>query len=93
MIATKTSNETVHDDDMALPDDQSTTSQSQVGHSEHGRTVCIHSLAILPAFQHQELGRILLKSYIQRIESAALADRIAIIAHEPLVGYLSLIHI
>lgn len=87
VIATKTSNETVHDDDMALPDDQSTTSQSQFGHNEHGRTVCIHSLAILPAFQHQGLGRMLLKSYIQRIESAALADRIAIIAHEPLVGY------
>jgi len=29
----------------------------------------------------------LLKSYIQRIESAGLADRIAIISHEPLVGF------
>jgi len=86
VIATKTTNETVHDDDMGLPDDWSSSAPA-VGHQKAGRTVCIHSLAILPAFQRQGLGRMLLKSYIQRIESAGLADRIAIISHEPLVGF------
>jgi len=88
IIATKTKHETVTDDDMALPDNWSTlTSQPSTGHQEAGRTVCIHSLAVLPAFQGQGLGKLLLKSYIQRIESSGLADRIALIAHDHLISF------
>ncbi|PNS16331.1 Histone acetyltransferase Tip60 [Sphaceloma murrayae] len=112
VIATKTTNPVVHDEDMELPpkwrqdhqrgiDSPSTVTPAGTprlgaegseqpatpGHKEHGRTICIHSLAVLPDFQGRGLGRLLLRSYIQRMESSGVADRIAIIAHKELVGF------
>lgn len=92
IIATKTDNPTVHDGDMEMPPnwdskDSTQTSDPSLGHKEHGRTLCIHSLAVLPAFQKKGLARLLMRSYIQRMESSAVADRIAILSHEPLVGF------
>ncbi|GAM88238.1 hypothetical protein ANO11243_062700 [Dothideomycetidae sp. 11243] len=57
------------------------------GHKEHGRTLCVHSLSVLPDFQGQGLGRLLMTSYMQRMRSAGVADRIAIISHEALVPF------
>lgn len=57
------------------------------GHQEHGRTLTIHSLAALPEFKGRGLGKIVMKSYIQRMESSGIADRIALLTHDPLVGY------
>lgn len=51
------------------------------GHQEHGRTIAIHSLAVLPQYQRRNLGKTLLKAYTQRMESAGIADRIALLAH------------
>ncbi|KAF4552870.1 Acetyltransferase (GNAT)-like protein 2 [Elsinoe fawcettii] len=109
IIATKTTNPTVKDEDMALPpgwraehkrgmDSPSTVTPAGTprigaddepvpGHKEDGRTLCIHSLAILPEFQGRGLGKLLLRSYIQRMEGSGVADRIAIIAHDELVGF------
>lgn len=78
---------------MALPEgfdpenSTATPTSSAMGHKEHGRTVAVHSLAVLPEFQRRGLGRLLMRSYIQRIESSQLADRIAILAHEELVPF------
>lgn len=57
------------------------------GHKENGRTLALHSLAVLPAFQNQGLGKIILKSYIQRMSTSGVADRVAILAHDGLVKY------
>lgn len=84
VIATKTTNATLTDDDMAMPE---AGTRSTKGHKESGRTVCVHSLAVLPAFRYQGLGSLLMKSYIQRIESAGLADRMALIAHDQLINF------
>lgn len=63
------------------------TSNESRGHQEHGRTLSIHSLAALPEFKGRGLGKIVMKSYIQRMESSGIADRIALLTHDPLVGY------
>jgi GNAT superfamily N-acetyltransferase len=79
----------VKDDDMAIPPNWKTdpTAKSPLGHQDDGRTVAIHSLAVLPAYQHKGFGSRLLKAYIQRIKSSGVADRIAIITYDRLVAY------
>lgn len=58
-----------------------------VGHDEYGSTIAIHSLAVLPEYQGKQVGSTLMKSYIQRIREAAIAERISIIAHDHLVPF------
>ena len=57
------------------------------GHHENGRTIAVHSLAVLSAYQARGLGKIVMKSYIQRMESSGIADRISLLAHEGLVRF------
>jgi ribosomal protein S18 acetylase RimI-like enzyme len=54
----------------------------KVGHHEDGRTICIHSLGVLPQYQRSGLGRTLLMAYMQQMNGAGIADRLALIAHE-----------
>ncbi|KAK5105772.1 hypothetical protein LTR62_002172 [Meristemomyces frigidus] len=84
VIATKTTASVVTDDAMALP---SSAESSHQGHQQLGRTLCIHSLAVLPDFQHRGLGQTLLRAYLQRIEGQGVADRVALIAHEHLIPF------
>lgn len=87
-VATKTANQTVLDDDMEVPPNWEKSSKFHtVGHNEGGRTICIHSLAVLPSHQGRGLGQTLLKAYIQRIEQSQAADRIALLAHGELIGF------
>jgi len=58
-----------------------------LGHQDMGSTVCIHSLAVAKDYQRLGLGSILLKSYIQRLQDAKCADRIALLAHDHLVSF------
>lgn len=60
-----------------------------VGHQDQGSTIAIHSLAVLPEHQGKGLGRVLLKSYIQRIKDAQIVDRCALIAHSHLIPFYS----
>lgn len=53
-----------------------------LGHQEVGGTICIHSLAVMPEYQSMGIGSVLLKSYIQRIKDAKIADRLALLAHD-----------
>lgn len=78
--ATQSKSITVTDADMALP-------LSPDSGPPAGRTICLHSLAMLPAYQKRGLGRMLLKVYLQRMASAGIADRLAILSHEPLLPY------
>lgn len=57
------------------------------GHKENGRTLALHSLAVLPSFQNQGLGKMILKSYMQRMSTSGVADRIVLLAHDGLVTY------
>jgi Acetyltransferases len=49
--------------------------------------VCVHSLAVLPEHQGKKVGSTLMKSYIQRIKEAEIADRIALLAHDDMIGF------
>ncbi len=73
---------------MAIPDPASSEPEDpKIGHKETGRTLCVHSLAVLPQYQKRGLGKTLLKAYLQRMETQGVADRVAIIAHEELIPY------
>ncbi|GAB7354279.1 hypothetical protein MBLNU459_g4804t1 [Dothideomycetes sp. NU459] len=92
-VVTKTTNPTIHDEDMALPPDWNATTTSHVpsdpklGHKDDGRTICIHSLAVLPEYQGEGLGSMLMKAFVQRIEGSGTADRIALLAHDSFVAF------
>nr|OQO19851.1 hypothetical protein B0A51_11762 [Rachicladosporium sp. CCFEE 5018] len=86
IIATKTTNAVVTDDDMAIPSSDSPPDATP-GHKELGRTVCIHSLAVLPKFQGQGLGKTLIKAFVARLQVQDVAERVALIAHEHLVPF------
>lgn len=58
-----------------------------IGHDEYGGTIAIHSLAVLPEHQGKHVGSTLMKSYLQRIKEAQIADRVAIIAHDHLIPF------
>lgn len=87
IVATKTRGQSVTDDDMALPDPANP--DPKLGHKQDGRTVCIHSLAVLPHFQGKGFGTLLMTAYLDRLRSSGVADSVAIIAHDHLIGYYS----
>ena len=47
----------------------------------------MHSLAVAVEHQRKGLGTVITKAYIQRIRDSKTADRIALLAHDPLVGF------
>ena len=55
---------------------------SNLGHQEAGRTIVLHSVAVLPQFQGRGIGKILMMAYMQQMNGAGIADRLALIAHE-----------
>ena len=84
VIASKTDSPLVDDDSMDYPKDWESEhpKPSKLGHMEAGRTIALHSVAILPAFQKRGLGRILMMCYMQTMNGAGIADRLALIAHD-----------
>lgn len=85
IVATMTTGLTVTDKDMGIPSDD--PSDSSLGHKAEGRTVAIHSLAVLPDFQHKGLGTTLMKAYLDRLAKQDVADKAALIAHEEMIPY------
>lgn len=80
---------------MALPPDWKTSKRTLpkdgdekfLGHEDQGGTIAIHSLAVTPEHQGKGIGSTLLKSYVDRIREARIADRIVLIVHEPLIPF------
>ncbi|CAF9931666.1 hypothetical protein IMSHALPRED_008683 [Imshaugia aleurites] len=87
-MSTKTISPTVTDESMDVsPNWETDPSNTSIhGHREDGRTIAIHSLSVLPAYQRRGLGKTIMKSYNQRMETSGVADRIALLAHDHLVG-------
>lgn len=83
IIATQSFDAVVTDAAMDYPSDWDSTHLSPTtGHRDGGRTICVHSLGVLPRYQSRGLGRILMTAYMQQMSGAGIADRIALIAHE-----------
>ncbi|EFQ27629.1 acetyltransferase [Colletotrichum graminicola M1.001] len=90
IVATLGNGPVVTDEDMACPDnwrDQKASKDSGLGHKVTGRTVCIHSFAVIPKLQNCGLGRLLMKAYLQQINESGVADRIALTCQNWLVSY------
>ena len=84
VIAAKTDDMTATDKSMDYPRDWNSENPtiSDLGHQEAGRTIVLHSVAILPQFQGRGLGRVLMQTYVQQMNGAGIADRLALIAHD-----------
>lgn len=89
IVATRSTGDVVTDQAMDYPKDWNTSrpSASPSGHQDSGRTICLHSLAVSPGFQDRGIGRTLLNAYLQQMNSAGIADKIALIAHDHVSGY------
>lgn len=96
VIATRSPAPSVTDASMEIPSDWQTRPSSTVpppggsepkGHQETGGTICVHSLAVLAEHQKKGLGSILMKAYVQRIKDSKIADRVALLAHDPLIKF------
>ncbi|OBT75396.1 hypothetical protein VF21_05680 [Pseudogymnoascus sp. 05NY08] len=89
VVATKTRDALATDIAMDYPRDWESLKRDErkEGHHEDGRTICVHSLAVLPEFQGSGIGRTIMIAYMQQMNGAGIADRLAIIAHGPLVPY------
>jgi len=89
IVSTKATTPVVTDKAMDYPQDWNfeNPSPSFTGHQEAGRTICLHSVGVLPGFQGRGLGRIIIIAYMQQMNGAGIADRLALIAHNHLVPY------
>ena len=90
-MATKVGSHAVTDESMDIPRNwqelqgSAGSNTDTRGHQEHGRTIALHSLGVLPAYRGRGLAKTIMKSYQQRMETSGIADRIALLAHEHLV--------
>ena len=67
---------------------QSSSSAGEIhGHRDGGRTIAVHSVAILPAYQNRGLGKTIVRSHTQRMETSGIGDRVALLAHDPLINF------
>ena len=92
VIATRSPATRVTDLSMQMPanwrnERSSVENGKTVGHDEYSGTIAVHSLAVLPEHQGKQVGTTLMKSYIQRIKEASIAERIVLIAHDNMVPY------
>ena len=72
---------TPQDKVVGLSNDDQSEQRPSKGHDNRGNTVAIHTLGILPSYQHQGLGKTLLRGYVQRMEGQQVGRRISLIAH------------
>jgi GNAT superfamily N-acetyltransferase len=84
VVATKTDDKVATDQSMGVPDgwDSPSLQPTSLGHQEAGRTIVLHSVAILPGYQGRGIGRTLMMAYMQQMNGAGIADRLALIAHD-----------
>jgi hypothetical protein len=84
VVSTKCVGTRITDDDMNYPDDWRTRggTPGDTGHQETGRTVALHSLAVVPRLQRCGLGDMILKAFTQQMSGSGTADRIALICQD-----------
>ncbi|EEQ29409.1 acetyltransferase [Microsporum canis CBS 113480] len=95
ILATRTTSPVITNATMEIPKDwrnkksalPRSSDEEPIGHQDEGSTIAIHSLAVLPEHQDKGLGKLLIKSYIQRIQDAKIADRLVLLAHDHLLPF------
>ncbi|KAK9450129.1 uncharacterized protein V1518DRAFT_437113 [Limtongia smithiae] len=83
--------------DSSSTEDSSTGSESlvdsgghgapPVGHVEYGNTIAIDAFTVDPDYRGSKIGTTVLRDYIQRMSTQAVASYVAILAHENMVRF------
>ncbi|KAI1107017.1 acyl-CoA N-acyltransferase [Jackrogersella minutella] len=89
IVATKSDTKVVTDANMEYPRDFRTKkhNDTDVGHQETGRTVCVHSLAVHPKLHGCHLGKLIMMSYLQQLKNSGVADYCALICQDYLIPF------
>ncbi len=85
IISTRCLGGTITDADMSYPVDWHLRAGRwglDIGHQEDGRTVGIHSLAVLPRLQRCGIGQMIMKAYLDQMKNSGLVDRVALICQD-----------
>lgn len=86
IISTRCRGDAINDADMGYPKDwQSSGGRAtgqDVGHQEGGKTVGVHSLAVLPRVQRCGIGQTIMKAYLDQMKNSGLVDRVALICQD-----------
>ncbi|KAK2067576.1 hypothetical protein P8C59_001305 [Phyllachora maydis] len=75
--------------DMACPKDWRELGGRPMGsgHQRDGRTVAVHSLVVAPKLHGCGLGKMIVKAFLQQVNNAGIADRVALVCQDYLVRY------
>jgi predicted N-acetyltransferase YhbS len=87
ILVTLTTNTTVKDEDMVVPTSPAKAVAPDSGHRVGGRTIALHSLSVLPELQNSRVGSTLMRSYIQMVQDAKVAERISLLTYKHLVPW------
>ncbi|KAK4238386.1 putative nucleolar GTP-binding protein 1 [Achaetomium macrosporum] len=89
IVSSRCSGDIVTDSDMDYPKDwRSRKSRAaEVGHQASGKTVGLHSLAVLPRLQQCGIGQMIMKAYLDQMRSYGVVNRVALICQDHLVSY------
>lgn len=81
-VSTRGNSPVVTDTDMMFPEnwrDTEASKGSPLGHQTNGRTLCLHSLAVVPEAQRMGIGTLVVKAYIRVMRESGICDRIALL--------------
>ena len=85
IISTRCRGDIITDADMGYPKDWRTRggrTDENLGHQEAGRTVGIHSLAVLPRLHRCGIGQMIMKAFLDQMKNSGLVDRVALICQD-----------
>jgi len=93
IVSTRCRGDTVTDADMDYPKDWAARGgrSADVGNQEDGRSVAVHSLAVLPQVHGCGIGKTILKSYLQYMHSSGIAEKVTLICQDVRCCYSHLI--
>ncbi|KAK2067577.1 hypothetical protein P8C59_001305 [Phyllachora maydis] len=89
VVSTICKGDMITDADMACPKDWRELGGRPMGsgHQRDGRTVAVHSLVVAPKLHGCGLGKMIVKAFLQQVNNAGIADRVALVCQDYLVRY------
>ena len=93
-VSTMGNSPVVTDKDMSFPGnwrDAEASRGSPVGDQPGGRTLCLHSLAVVPEAQRMGIGKLVVSAYLQLMRDSGLCDRVALICQD--VSHTEVLHL
>lgn len=84
VIATKTHDVRVSEESISVPKDWESQNPepSTFGHQEDGRTIVLHSVAVLPGYRSRGIGNTLIMALIHQVKGTGIADRLVMTVQE-----------